>query len=112
MTARDPRTGRFTASTSNTSESAEGKFSTYTDLDVTAGPDAPMELRPRYAPQADELAQGASYGSPRLRARNPTLVHPDDDGHHNAVLRTAARSAGPMGPHAVPNRSRAPCRPV
>jgi hypothetical protein len=53
---------------------------------------------PRYAPAADELAQGGQR-SP-LRARRPELVHPDEVAHtvygvQGAVLRTAARrSAG------------------
>jgi len=47
-------------------------------------------------------SSGPSYnpGSARLRARNPELVHPDDDGHHNAVLRSAARGSGPGDPSA------------
>jgi hypothetical protein len=83
MSSRDPRTGRFVA-TSNTPESAEGKFGTYSDL--------PVEIQ---GADPAELAYDTVPRSP-LRARNTTLVHPDDEGHHNAILRTAARSAGPM----------------
>lgn len=101
MTVRDPRTGRFVA-TANAPESSGGKFNTYTEMPVEIEGADPAELAydavPRYAPDADDLAQGGQW-SP-LRARNPVLVHPDDEGHHNAIMRTAARNAGPMDPSA------------
>lgn len=97
MTTRDPRTGRY-VSTANTPESGEGTFPTYTEMPVEVEGADPAELAydsvPRRGPAADELAQ-LDARSP-LRARNPVMVHPDDEGHHNAVMRTAARNAGPM----------------
>lgn len=93
--ARDERTGRF-VSTTNTRESQDGKFATYDEMPVEIQGadtgDLAYEAVPRYAPEADDLAQG---GQSPLRARNPVLVHPDDDGHHNAVMRSAIRRMGP-----------------
>lgn len=54
--------------------------------------DLAYDAVPRYAPDGDTLAgAGPSYGSSPLRSRRPELVHADDEGFHNAVLRTAAR---------------------
>jgi hypothetical protein len=96
MTIRDPRTGRYVR-TANVPSATEGKFETYVEMpvdDASGAPSANTIDRPRYAPDADELAQFDAR-SP-LRVRNPVIVHPDDEGHHNAILRTAARQAGPM----------------
>ena len=94
--ARDPVTGRF-VKTSNTPEAGEGKFETYTELPVEIVGADPANLAygtdRRYAPMADELAQG---GQGPLRARHAELVHSDDAEHETwgrqgAVLRSAAR---------------------
>jgi hypothetical protein len=97
MTSRDARTGRWTRVVPDVD--AESRFDPVADSiedidNISGAPSASTIDRPRYAPQADDLAQFDAR-SP-LRARNLTLVHPDDEGHHNAVMRTAARSAGPM----------------
>jgi len=94
---RDSKTGRF-ARRSVPDLDAESKFDPMADSiedieDVSGAPSPSTIERPRYVPGAD-LAQGEQW-SP-LRARNPVLVHPDDEGHHNAIMRTAARNAGPM----------------
>jgi hypothetical protein len=67
------------------------------DIDNVSGSPSPSTIDyRRHAPGGDTLAgAGRDYGSSPLRGRNPTLVHADDEGFHNAVLRTAARrSAG------------------
>jgi hypothetical protein len=66
------------------------------DIGNVSGAPSPSTIeRPRHAPPGDELAQGGQW-SP-LRARNPVLVHPDDESHHNGILRTAVRRSGPVG---------------
>jgi hypothetical protein len=100
---RNPKTGRF-VSTANTPESREGKFTTYAEMPVEIQGADPGDLayrsEERYAPSSDDLAQGGQ-GSP-LRARNPELVHPDDEGFHNAVMRSAIRRMGPEMDNPMP----------
>jgi hypothetical protein len=89
---RDAKTGRF-ARRPVQDVDAESRFNPMGD-DIpfydASGAASPSTIpRGRYAPSNDDLAQGGQ-GSP-LRARNPELVHPDDEGFHNAVMRTAAR---------------------
>jgi hypothetical protein len=96
---RDAKTGRFArrpvADVASTSEfNPMGSDIPFEDVSGTPSPSTTTQ--PRYAPQADELGQLDAH-SP-LRSRNPVMVHPADEGHHNAIMRTAARSAGPMDP--------------
>ena len=110
MADHDPVTGRF-VSTRNTAESSGEKFETYADdLPVEIQGADPADLayatEPRHAPRGDTLAgEGPSYGASPLRARRPELVSAEDAAHEiygaqGAVLRAAARGAGPDDPTA------------
>jgi hypothetical protein len=101
---RDVR-GRFTrVDTSNTALSADSRFDVMRELDITVQGADPRDLAydsvPRYAPAADELAQG--YGP--VMHRPAVLVPPEDtastvySGHTQGwVTRAAARaSTDPM----------------
>jgi len=103
--ARDPRTGRWTVDTSNTQLSAAGRFETQRELDLAIQGANQADLAygsvPRYAPAADELAQG--YGP--VMHRTPGLVPPDETAStvyashaQSALTRAAARSAGAFDP--------------
>jgi hypothetical protein len=101
---RDRVTGRF-ARRPVEGVDAESRFDPMGDdipVDNVSGAPSPSTIEhPRYAPDADELAQGGQ-ASP-LRSRRPEMVHPDDEMHtiygkQGAVLRTAARDTGPMYP--------------
>jgi len=98
---RDPKTGRFAVRRPVPDVDAESRFGPMGDSiedigNVSSAPSPNTIERPRHAPAGDMLA-GPSYPGP-LRARNAELVHPDDEGHFNAVLRTAARDSGPLDP--------------
>ena len=105
---RDVR-GRFSsADTSNTPESADGRFETQQELDVETQPSG-------YAYRLvgrDESSAGPHFSAPgvrddlgvtgqRLRSRNPVMVHADEIAEDtrdvgNELLRSAARDSGPM----------------
>jgi hypothetical protein len=102
--ARDPVTGRF-VQTANAPESGDGRFATYDELPVEfqgADPaDLAYDVTARYAPAADELAQG--YGP--VMHRRAVMVPPVDDvatrygNLQGALTRDAARrGTDPMDP--------------
>jgi len=108
--ARSPINGRFVkVDTDNTP--VDSKFDRMTGIEVSAPSDvqdSPYELvrsdrNVVRRPVAPRVTDDLGTGSP-LRARHPTMVHPDDEAKeysaniHNAVLRSAARDAGPMDP--------------
>lgn len=93
--SRDAKTGRF-ARRPVEGVDAGSRFNPMGDdipfRDVSGAPSPSTIDHARYAPKADTLAgAGQGYGASPLRARNPELVHPDDNGHHNGILRSAVR---------------------
>ncbi|HET9081119.1 MAG TPA: hypothetical protein VFO01_11485 [Trebonia sp.] len=99
---RDPRTGKFAPRRPVPDVDAESRFDPVGDdipFDDVSGASSPNTIEQRrYVPEADELAQGGQRTS--VGIRRPVLVHPDDAGHYNGLLRTAARDSGPLDPTA------------
>ncbi|HEX5290129.1 MAG TPA: hypothetical protein VFX25_14790 [Streptosporangiaceae bacterium] len=108
---RSPATGRWSqVPTDNTALSADSKFDVMRELAVKTQPESyAYDLASR-----DASSAGLAYAAPavrddlavtgsRLRARRPGMVHPSEVDHalwgkQGAVLRSAARNAGPMDP--------------
>lgn len=113
---RSPVTGRFTkVDVSNTPLADDSKFPAFSREGFEVGfqgadpRDSAYEMvsydRNVVAnPQALRVEDNLGVGGSPLRARRPTMVHPDDEAKeysarvHNAVLRSAARDGGPMDP--------------
>jgi hypothetical protein len=100
---RDSKTGRF-ARRPVPDVDAESRFDPMgSDIpfeDVSGAPSANTIDRPRYAPDADELAQGGSRFP--VHARHPTLVSMDEEartqyGTQGMLTRDAARLHGLSG---------------
>jgi len=100
---RDPKTGRY-ARRPVPDVDAESRFDPVADSiedigNVSGAPSASTIDRPRYAPAANELAQG---GESRLRPRHPVLIDADEQartlyGVQGGRLRDAARVSGLAG---------------
>lgn len=113
---RSPVTGRFTkVDVSNTPLAEDSKFPTFSreGFEVHAQGADPRDSAYEMVsydrnvvanPQALRVEDNLGVGGSRLRARRPTMVHPDDEAKessgnvHNAVLRSATRGAGPLDP--------------